>query len=116
MRRLWVTYICILSLLDVLHPVAQEDLPINMWLPRQVQALVREEAGTLGDRDLQFNIIDIAEAAEGILFPRASSVLHQLVVVFLAVRYCAQRDRRARFLGRRVTVETTYAATREGAP
>lgn len=101
------TCLRILALLDILHPVAQENLPINVRLPRQIQALVREEAGALRDRDLQLDEVDVAQAAQGVLFAGASRVLDQLIVVLLTVRDSAQRDRRAGFLGRGVSFETT---------
>ena len=106
----------ILALLDILHPVAQENLPINVRLPRQVQALVREEAGALRDRRLQFNEVDVAQAAQRVRFSGASRVLNQLVVVLLTIRDSSQRDRGAGFLGRGNNLKTTYDAMREYAP
>ena len=78
-----------------------------MRLPRQGQALVREEARALRDRDLQLDEIDAAQAAERIVFTRTPRVLDQLVIVLLTIRDSSQRDRRARFLRGGVTHEIT---------
>ena len=100
-------YLRILALLDILQPATQQNLPIHMRLPRQGQALVREEARALRYRDLQLDKIDAAQAAERIVFTRTPRVLDQLVIVLLTIRDSSQRDRRARFLRGGVTHEIT---------